>query len=91
MGSTKVLVTGATGFIAGHCIAELLAHGYAVRATVRDPATARVVHLRAAADRTAGSLELVEARLDDDTGWAEAVDGCTYVWHVASPNWGSFG
>jgi dihydroflavonol-4-reductase len=86
MGETKVLVTGATGFIAGHCIAELLAHGYAVRATVRDPATAQVAHLRAAADRTAGSLELVEARLDADAGWAAAVDGCDYVWHVASPN-----
>ncbi|MFD4431073.1 NAD-dependent epimerase/dehydratase family protein, partial [Nocardia sp. NPDC058497] len=34
--TTRVLVTGATGFVAGHCIAELLEHGYAVRGTVRD-------------------------------------------------------
>ncbi|MEN3362589.1 MAG: hypothetical protein V7637_6571 [Mycobacteriales bacterium] len=86
MVDTKVLVTGATGFIAGHCIGELLAHGYAVRGSVRNLATADVGHLRALAQRTGGSLELVEARLDADTGWAEAVDGCTYVWHVASPN-----
>jgi nucleoside-diphosphate-sugar epimerase len=76
-----VLVTGATGFIAGHCIAELLRHGYAVRGTVRSLRSAQVDHLRA----LGGSLELVEARLDADEGWAEAVAGCTYVLHVASP------
>jgi nucleoside-diphosphate-sugar epimerase len=83
---SKVLVTGATGFIAGHCVQELLTHGYAVRGTVRDLATADVAHLRALAAGTGGSLELVEARLDADAGWAEAVDGCAYVWHLASPN-----
>jgi nucleoside-diphosphate-sugar epimerase len=82
----KVLVTGATGFIAGHCVAELLGHGYAVRGTVRDLRTADVAHLRALATRTGGSLELVPATLDSDEGWAAAVDGCAYVWHVASPN-----
>jgi dihydroflavonol-4-reductase len=77
-----VLVTGATGFIAGHCIEELLRHGYAVRGTVRSLATADVAHLRA----LGGDLELLEASLDADAGWAEAVAGCTAVWHVASPN-----
>lgn len=82
----KVLVTGATGFIAGHCVRELLTHGYAVRGTVRDPATVEVSHLRDLARRTGGSLELVAARLDADRGWAEAVAGCSYVLHIASPN-----
>jgi dihydroflavonol-4-reductase len=86
MEDSKVLVTGATGFIAGHCVEELMTHGYAVRGTVRDLATADVAHLRAIAERTGGSLELVEARLDADEGWADAVDGCAYVWHLASPN-----
>jgi nucleoside-diphosphate-sugar epimerase len=81
-----VLVTGATGFIAGHCIEELLTHGYAVRGTVRDPATADTAHLHAIAERTGGSLELVGASLDADAGWAEAAAGCTAVWHLASPN-----
>jgi nucleoside-diphosphate-sugar epimerase len=82
----RVLVTGATGFIAGHCIEELLTHGYAVRGTVRNRVTADVAHLHAMAERTGGSLELVEARLDADEGWAAAAAGCTYVWHLASPN-----
>ncbi|MGW5317545.1 SDR family oxidoreductase [Nocardia thailandica] len=82
--TSRVLVTGATGYVAGHCIAELLAHGYAVRGTVRDPAAARtrahlVDHL------AAGRLELVTATLDSDAGWAEAVRDCDYVLHVASP------
>src|SRR5215467_13932524 len=85
MAETKVLVTGATGFIAGHCIEELLSHGYAVRGTVRNAATADVVHLDAIARRAGGSLEFAEASLGDDAGWARAADGCAYVWHLASP------
>jgi nucleoside-diphosphate-sugar epimerase len=87
--STKelVLVTGASGYIAGHCVRELLEHGYAVRGTVRSlSAVDKVAHLRALAEQTGGTLEFVEANLDDDRGWAEAVAGCTYVQHVASPN-----
>ncbi|MFE7799619.1 SDR family oxidoreductase [Nocardia sp. NPDC057440] len=83
---TQVLVTGATGFVAGHCIAELLEHGYAVRATVRDLAdTGKRAHLVALADRIGGELAFVEADLDDDSGWAAAISGCAYVMHVASP------
>jgi nucleoside-diphosphate-sugar epimerase len=72
----QVLVTGASGFIAGHCIADLAGHGYAVRGTVRDPA--RAAHLD-------GLAELVTADLESEAGWAEAVAGCDYVLHVASP------
>ncbi|MBQ1090441.1 aldehyde reductase [Streptomyces sp. B93] len=81
----KVLITGATGYLAGHCVAELLAHGYGVRGTVRDLRTADVARLRALAGRMGGELEFVEADLTGDAGWAEAAEGCGYVWHVASP------
>jgi dihydroflavonol-4-reductase len=66
----RVLVTGASGFIAGHVIADLQAHGYAVRGTARRPV-----------DR----VDVVRADLTRDDGWAEAVEGCDYVMHVASP------
>lgn len=85
MGS-RVLVTGATGFVAGHCIAELLEHGYAVRGTVRDLDNKdKRKHLVAIAERVGGELEFVAADLDDDSEWAAAVSGCDYVLHVASP------
>lgn len=81
-----VLVTGATGYIAGHCVRELLEHGYRVRGTVRSLADPRKTeHLRRMASTLDGSLELVEADLTGDRGWREAVAGCTYVQHVASP------
>ena len=53
MADTKVLVTGASGFIAKHCIAELLRRGFAVRGTLRDLARANEVRAsiaRAGAD-----------------------------------------
>ncbi|MFD6447604.1 SDR family oxidoreductase [Promicromonospora sp. NPDC060204] len=83
---SRVLVTGATGFIAGHAIEELLRNGHEVRGTVRslrDPA--RVAHLRRIADAAGGRLDLVEADLARDAGWDEAVSGQEYVLHMASP------
>lgn len=81
-----VLVTGATGYIAGHCIRELLEHGYRVRGTVRSLADPKKTeHLRKIAAGLGSEVELVEADLSSDRGWREAVAGCTYVQHVASP------
>ncbi|WP_280182627.1 NAD-dependent epimerase/dehydratase family protein, partial [Nocardia cyriacigeorgica] len=83
---TRVLVTGATGFIAGHVIAELLNHGYAVRGTVRSLTDARKrEHLVELAERVGGEIDFAAADLDRDEGWAAAVAGCDYVLHVASP------
>jgi len=81
----KVLVTGASGYIAGHCVRELLENGYSVRGTVRSLKSSHVDHLRALASRTRGQIDFVEADLTRDDGWRQAVEGCTYVQHVASP------
>ena len=67
-GNGSVLVTGATGFIAGHVIAELLVAGYDVRGTVRDPEHADVLHLSAIARDTGVRFDIVRATLDSDDG-----------------------
>lgn len=67
----RVLVTGASGYIAGHVVAELRSHGYLVRGTARRPVE--------------GLDDVVTADLSRDDGWAAAVEGCDYVMHVASP------
>lgn len=85
MSRPLALVTGVTGFLAGHCAIDLLDHGFDVRGTVRDLSRAPVDHLRVAAARTGGRLDLVEASLNDDAGWDAAVDGVAVVEHVASP------
>lgn len=86
-GETKaVLVSGGSGFLGGWCVAELLRQGYEVRATVRD--LAREAEVRAAISNQADAgdrLTVLAADLRADDGWAEAVGGCDYVLHVASP------
>jgi nucleoside-diphosphate-sugar epimerase len=76
-----VLVTGGSGFIGAHCIKRLFEDGYRVRTTVRS--LAREDEVRQMVGD--GPLEVVTADLESDTGWPEAVAGCAYVLHVASP------
>ncbi len=83
----SVLVTGGTGFLGGHCIAQLLERGYDVRTTVRDAAREPAVRatLDAAGVDAGSRLTVAVANLESDDGWATAVSGCRYVLHVASP------
>lgn len=83
----QVLVTGAYGYIAAHCILQLLEQGYRVRGTLRnlDSHAAVVRQMFAQAGADTGQLELVQADLLDDRGWERAAQGCVYVLHVASP------
>jgi dihydroflavonol-4-reductase len=88
----RVLVTGATGFIAQHCILALTEAGYAVRGTARGAGRIQEVvnplvpHLsESARSLLANEFEVVAADLGDDVGWRAAVNGCRFVLHVASP------
>jgi len=82
----RILVTGASGYIGGHCVVESLRHGYRVRGTVRSLAKrAAVERLATRLPGASERLEVVEADLSADSGWEEAVRDCAYVLHVASP------
>ena len=84
--SDTILVTGLSGFIASHVAAKLLDKGYNVRGTVRNlNKGGRIVDALKAAGHNTGNLELVEADLKSDAGWKEAVQGCRFIQHIASP------
>lgn len=87
MSGETVLVTGGSGFVGAHCILQLLDAGYTVRTTVRsldrEPAVREM--LTRAGAKHLDRLSFVAADLLSDDGWADAVKGCTYVLHVASP------
>jgi dihydroflavonol-4-reductase len=83
--AAPVLVTGASGFIASHIVQQLLEGGYRVRGTVRDPEKTRregvLIGMPGANER----LELAEADLLTPDAFDDAVGGCEYVIHTASP------
>ena len=82
-----VLVTGGSGFIASHCILQLLAAGHRVRTTVRNlnrEGSVRAM-LKEGGAQPGDRLSFIAADLEKDAGWPEAVAGCEYVLHVASP------
>ncbi|MDR3516079.1 MAG: aldehyde reductase [Azospirillaceae bacterium] len=84
----RVLVTGGTGFVGAHCLIQLLAAGHEARTTVRSmapEATVRAMLRQGGAGEAGERLALFGADLNADAGWAEAVAGCDYVLHVASP------
>jgi nucleoside-diphosphate-sugar epimerase len=87
MTQQRVLVTGGSGFIAGHVILQLLEQDHLVRTTVRS--LGREAAVRAVLDDAgmvnADALTFVAADLMSDAGWADAVADVDVVLHVASP------
>ncbi|TWB80306.1 dihydroflavonol-4-reductase [Nitrospirillum amazonense] len=84
---SKILVTGGSGFLAGHCIAAALAAGHEVRTTLRNldkASQVRAMMVTAGADPDHG-LTFHAADLGHDDGWDAAAAGCDYVLHTASP------
>lgn len=85
---TVILVTGVSGFLAGHIALQLLEQGYHVRGSLRRLDRSECVRGQLGAhlgSEALARLTLVEADLDRDEGWSAAVDGCRYVIHTASP------
>ena len=82
----RVLVTGASGFIAKHVLAQLLADGFEVRGTVRSLKRRPEIEAaiaRAGSGGAGARLELVEADLTRDECWRAAAEGCRYALHMA--------
>lgn len=81
-----VLLTGITGFLGGHLARELLASGYHVRGSLRNPARAEATAAALAAmGANTRLLDFVTLDLTRDAGWHEAARGARFVLHAASP------
>jgi nucleoside-diphosphate-sugar epimerase len=86
MATTTVLVSGATGFVGLHTVIQLLQAGHTVRGTLRSPEREAEVRESVARHVDANDrLSLHQCDLLSDEGWGEAISGCDYVLHVASP------
>lgn len=84
--AAPVLVTGATGYVAGWLVKRLLDEGFTVHAPVRDPDDEdKVAHLKLLGRATPGQIILFKADLLDGGSYAEAMAGCEVVFHTASP------
>lgn len=84
-----VLVTGGSGFLAQWVIVYLFREGYRVRTTVRNTSRTPEIHVALKnakiPEEQINSLEVVQADLLKDDGWADAVKDVEFVQHVASP------
>ncbi|KAJ3033588.1 hypothetical protein HDV00_006046 [Rhizophlyctis rosea] len=81
----KILVTGASGFIAAHILNILLDQGYSVRGTVRSDAKAEALR-KTFAHKAADRLEVVAVgELDKEGVFDEVVKGVDIILHTASP------
>ncbi|HHG89161.1 MAG TPA: NAD-dependent epimerase/dehydratase family protein [Devosia sp.] len=82
-----IVVTGASGFIAKHVIAQLLELGFAVRGTLRSQA--KIPQVRQSISQMVSKpafqrFSLFTCDLLNDAGWAEAMLGADGVMHVAT-------
>ena len=84
--SAPIMVTGATGFVAGWLVKALLDAGATVHAPVRDPGNAgKIDHLVNLAADAPGEIRFFKADLLDEGSYGEAMAGCRLVFHTASP------
>jgi len=80
----KVLVTGGTGYLASWIIKMLLDEGVIVHTTVRNPKdNDKIAHLKKI-DKS-NQLKIFKADLLETNGFKEAMQGCEFVIHTASP------
>ena len=81
-----VMVTGATGYVAGWIVKRLLDDGLTVHAAVRDPKNKeKLKYLDALAKEASGSIKYFKADLLEPGSYDKATEGCEVIFHTASP------
>lgn len=81
-----VMVTGATGYVAGVLIEKLLKEGFTVHAAVRDPENqGKLKYLNSVSEKASGQIRYFRTDLMKPGSYAEAMAGCELVFHTASP------
>ena len=81
-----VLITGATGYVAGWIVKKLLDEGLTVHAAVRDPENEeKLKYLNKLAQNSAGTIKYFKSDLLEPNSYNEAMEGCELVFHTASP------
>lgn len=84
-GSCKVCVTGGAGYIGSFLVQLLLQNGYTVHATLRNLGDESKVGLLKSFPFAEERLHLFKADIYNPEEFEEAIQGCIYVFHVATP------
>jgi len=81
-----IMLTGATGYVAGWLVKKLLEEGLTVHAAVRDPKNKeKLKYLNQIAEKSSGTIKYFKADLLAKDSYLEAMKGCELVYHTASP------
>ena len=81
-----VMVTDATGYVAGELVRKLLTAGLTVHAPVRSPNDSeKLKYLNQIAKNKSGSVRYFKADLLEEGSYLESMQGCQIVFHTASP------
>ena len=80
----KALVTGANGYLAGWIIKSLISRGIHVHTTVRQLDDQKKYH-HLLSLKNSNQIKFFEANLLDRNSFKDAIQGCSIVFHTASP------
>jgi dihydroflavonol-4-reductase len=82
----SIMVTGATGYVAGWIIKKLVEEGFTVHAAVRDPENKeKLIYLNKIAENSPGRIIYFKSDLLIPGSYKNAMEGCDLVIHTASP------